>query len=555
VQVVQTTLSSLPFFDSTFDLIVLNGILEWVGEWSEHRSPRDAQLDTLRGLRRLLRPGGMVVIGIENRIGVSSFFNRVDHSGLRFTSLMPRAVASLYLKARRPGFYRTTIDTTRGYRTYTYSPSGYVRLLTEAGFVSVDLWWPPDGYNLPYRLLRMSDARVVRSHYRRERDYNDRVRGYSVRRALKDWLLVRSGLGGSLLPDDLLALGRAPHDHGAGRRAAGESLIEGLNEAVGADVGPGRGREPCHAAMLTSHGFRNKCVITLVTETGAVRGIAKVANERLPEAKAIERSFELLERLHAFAERGEPVLRGSIPAAIALLKVGSLVAGVEAPAEGDMLQDLSMRHDYFSDKERVRRHLELIASWLIAVQSALAGLTADGAIRAVPTRWRVAPGQATEPTVPPESGSWGQHGDFFPENIFLDEISGTLSVIDWDSVGAGYPPLFDWFSLVTGIYYTRTGARFPKGETVDRLSFQQTYFERSWFSDIVAGLTRRLSSSCGLDVSWAGEWFAQYLAVRYHQFEGSQTAESNLWAARYREFYEFFQRHRADWVLDHGHPK
>lgn len=550
VQVVQTTLSSLPFFDGTFDLIVLNGILEWVGEWTEHRSPREAQLDALRSLRRLLRPGGMVVIGIENRIGVSSFLNRVDHPGLRFTSLMPRAVASLYVKARRPAFYRTAIDPSRGYRTYTYSPRGYVRLLTEAGFGSMDLWWPPGGYNLPHRLLRMLDAQEVRSHCLRERDYKDRVQGYSVLRALKDWLVVRSGLGSALLPDDLLVLATAPNGHRDGGRATGESLIDALNEVVASDAGPGRRRERCHAAALRSHGLRNKSVITLVTDTGAVRGIAKVANARLPDAWAIQGSFELLQRLHAACKSGEPALRGSIPAPIALVRVGSLVASVEALARGAMLQDLSMAGGYFSDRERVRRHLELIASWLIAAQSTLAGLAADGAIRPVPSWWRLGLGRALGPEALQESGSWGQHGDFFPENIFLDEASGTLSVIDWDRVGSGYPPLFDWFSLVTGIYYTRAGTRFPKGETVDRLSFRQTYFERSWFSDIVVSLTHRISHASGLDVDRAGEWFGQYLAVRCHQFEGGGMAESDLWAARYREFYEFFQRHRAGWVLD-----
>ena len=93
VEVIQATVGALPLFDGTFDLIVLNGILEWVGQWRSEGSPRAAQLDTLRALRRRLRPGGLAVIGIENRIGLSSFFNRVDHSGLRYTSLMPRAAA------------------------------------------------------------------------------------------------------------------------------------------------------------------------------------------------------------------------------------------------------------------------------------------------------------------------------------------------------------------------------------------------------------------------------------------------------------------------------
>jgi ubiquinone/menaquinone biosynthesis C-methylase UbiE len=124
VDLIQTTMDALPFSRNTFDLIILNGILEWVGEWRTGNGPREAQIEVLTMLRRMLRPGGLVLIGIENRIGFSSFLGRMDHSGLRFTNLMPRRIASLYLKARRPGFYRTLINFEKGYRTYTYSISG-----------------------------------------------------------------------------------------------------------------------------------------------------------------------------------------------------------------------------------------------------------------------------------------------------------------------------------------------------------------------------------------------------------------------------------------------
>jgi hypothetical protein len=41
----------LPFPDATFDCIVVNGVLEWVGEWDASRPPTEVQLDVLRRCR------------------------------------------------------------------------------------------------------------------------------------------------------------------------------------------------------------------------------------------------------------------------------------------------------------------------------------------------------------------------------------------------------------------------------------------------------------------------------------------------------------------------
>ena len=104
VQLVQTTASHLPFSPKTFDLIVLNGILEWVAEWNLAGKPRDVQLAFLRQVRELLTEDGLLVVGIENRFSYGSFVGARDHSGLRFTSFLPRSLASAYLKLQRPDF-------------------------------------------------------------------------------------------------------------------------------------------------------------------------------------------------------------------------------------------------------------------------------------------------------------------------------------------------------------------------------------------------------------------------------------------------------------------
>ena len=155
-------------------------------------------------------------------------------------------------------------------------------------------------------------------------------------------------------------------------------------------------------------------------------------------------------------------------------------------------------------------------------------------------------------TMPPQSGpqrlatadrsSWVQHGDFFPTNVMFDEPSGRICVIDWDSCNAGYPPLFDWFCFVTGLYYTHERVRrLPRGQTIDALSFEQTFFEPSWFAERVVALTLQIAESLGLDRGRIMNHFADYVAVRHHQFEDDRDSGSKeRWGSLFKEFYAFF---------------
>jgi hypothetical protein len=139
-----------------------------------------------------------------------------------------------------------------------------------------------------------------------------------------------------------------------------------------------------------------------------------------------------------------------------------------------------------------------------------------------------------------------QHGDFFPTNVFLDEISGKLSVIDWDDCATGYPPLFDWFCFITGLYYTHSRVRrLPRGQTIDRLSFQQTFFEPSWFADLVVMLTGRIAATLGLDRARIVDCFGEYLAVRHHQFENDRdSASKDRWGRYFKDFHAQFVKHQ-----------
>ena len=543
VDVIQTTLDALPFFDKTFDLIVLNGILEWVGEWSRTGTPREVQLDVLRKLRALLKPTGALFVGIENRIGLDSFLGRIDHPGTRFTSLMPRWLASTYIRLSRPDFYRTLIGANKGYRTYTYSPKGYRKLLREAGFPEVNLWWPPSGYNLPHVMYNSSNYAGITKYCVHERNYADRLHGQSLRRRMKHLLVMKTGLISHMF-SDVIVLAKPAFTNTTTQVAITDSLESAIKKtllaAAGSSVGTSKIASDYYIGSLVTHPFKNKSVLEVVSTEGQLQAVAKVSNEKLPGIENIERNYHKLMRIHSTLQGAS--LDGSIPAPVKMLKVGNLIATIERPAKGKRFIDLVMDARYFSNRGRVQRHLELISSWICGSNDRLGRLTADPLFERVPSEWYAPPQTDNKVHVASTCVTNSvQHGDFFPENIFLDEKSHKICVIDWDTCGSGYSPLFDWFCLITGLHYSQNGlSRTSAAPNTDFQSFRETYFERTWVADLIMDLSMRICGELQLSQTQLLQYFKAYLTLRFNQFRSRQDLnETNYWAPFYSECYRY----------------
>ena len=161
ITVVRGNALELPFEDNFFDLVICNGLLEWVGVMNTILKPRDTQLSFLREVKRVLSKNGCLYIGIENRFGFQFFLGARDHSGLRYTSLLPRGLASLFVKCfgKKGGIYGDQSLKKKenlGYNTYTYSARGYRSLLQEAGFKFKPYWVYPS-YNKPHFSGKLDD--------------------------------------------------------------------------------------------------------------------------------------------------------------------------------------------------------------------------------------------------------------------------------------------------------------------------------------------------------------------------------------------------------------
>jgi SAM-dependent methyltransferase len=167
LHVVRGSATRLPFPDQFFDLVLANGIIQWVG-LDDHTRPVPAlQADFLREAWRTLRPGGTLVMGCENRYALSRFLGGKDHTGLPYTSLLPRRLAGWVVRRYRHtgGSFVSAFrghEEWRDYRTWTHSTWGYERLLRAAGFNRVDSYWVYPSDNLPGLMGRLDDGNSVR---------------------------------------------------------------------------------------------------------------------------------------------------------------------------------------------------------------------------------------------------------------------------------------------------------------------------------------------------------------------------------------------------------
>ncbi len=116
--------------DSTFDYAICVGMLEYAGRYFE--AP-NGQLSLLKRLRKTLKPGGKLLLAIENRYGLKYWSgSREDHTGRYFDSIEGYP---LPLGART--FGRTELQ----------------QLLVKAGFSETYFYYPLPDYKLPIEVF------------------------------------------------------------------------------------------------------------------------------------------------------------------------------------------------------------------------------------------------------------------------------------------------------------------------------------------------------------------------------------------------------------------
>ncbi len=148
-----TDFFNLPFADNFFDSVLMNGVVEWLGEINKNKKPRADQIEILKIVYNKLKTGGKLYVGIENRFAFA-YLRGYDHNGIRLTNYYPRFLAD----------WITRIIKKKPYRTYTYSVFGYKRLLRDAGFElnKIKFYLALPSYNYPRYLVDFQDLSAIR---------------------------------------------------------------------------------------------------------------------------------------------------------------------------------------------------------------------------------------------------------------------------------------------------------------------------------------------------------------------------------------------------------
>jgi ubiquinone/menaquinone biosynthesis C-methylase UbiE len=143
----------LPFADNSFDLVVLNGVLEWSALLNKNKDPLSVQKACLNEAKRVLKDNGMLYLAIENRFAATLLLGYKDeHTTLRFITLLPRKLANVYSK----------VFLKRDYRTYTHSLRSYRNILQEVGFKEIIFFAPLPGYRDFAYLIPLDSKQMLR---------------------------------------------------------------------------------------------------------------------------------------------------------------------------------------------------------------------------------------------------------------------------------------------------------------------------------------------------------------------------------------------------------
>ncbi len=557
VDLVQTTAQKLPFFNKTFDLIILNGILEWIGEWDTLFAPREAQLRFLIKVHDLLKPGGVILVGIENRIGFSSLLGRVDHSGFKYTSLLPRKLASLYLRFRSSYVYRMKLNKEKEYRTYTYSQMGYDKLLSEAGFVGREYFYPVDGYNLPHVMLPLRRPSEINSYVNQQILNANRRFGKTCTRRIKKFV-ANIGLLKYIVSDFVIIaekIYKSSQDVSSSEAEEKEwprpCILGRIAEAVQDYFHLKSSRR--FAYSLYSQPFKNKAVIKVGYTDGQDLAFSKITNKCVDGYATYSRAHSLLESLRK-ACVDYPSIINALPKPIGSFDLGNVSVAVESAVSGVPLSAIVWKADTALEKELIGTIFEVLADWFIDFINVTRKITCKDQFCTLSGSLLLPPSfvdmKVPKPNCPAYT-EFMQHGDFCVDNVFWQSTDNSIAVIDWDSVGIGYPPLFDFFCLLSEFFYLDNSRRSKMENSVELRSFKDTFFENNWFSKLVKEVCIKVCSRTGIDSRLLSVYFSEFLFARYHIFSSQGNAKGKLEQKLiYEEYIWYYVAHHEECILN-----
>lgn len=188
ISLVQTDLNTVDLKPESINLLVLNGVMEWLGEgdieaaslWAgktqnenmRRGNPDDIQQAFLNKVHKALKPGGQLYLAIENRYDVANYFGARDpHTGQRGVTVLPRGLQNLFSK----------LFTKRPYRAWIHGEAGLRQMLKKAGYSDITVRYAFPDYRYPELVLTkegMNRFRPVR--YLKARAFPTKIFWYAL---------------------------------------------------------------------------------------------------------------------------------------------------------------------------------------------------------------------------------------------------------------------------------------------------------------------------------------------------------------------------------------
>jgi len=128
----------LPFKKESFDVVLMNGVLEWVA-FKIEGDVKKIQEKVLKNIFRILKKNGIFILAIENRLALDWFKGKTSHIPIKYVDLLPRKIADFVCKIKRG----------KKFRTYIYSKFGYEKMLKKVGFRDVEFYEAYPNYQKP----------------------------------------------------------------------------------------------------------------------------------------------------------------------------------------------------------------------------------------------------------------------------------------------------------------------------------------------------------------------------------------------------------------------
>jgi len=152
-QAIVADATSLPFEPNQFDLATMVGALEWVPFGWPEKPPREMQLQALREVCRILKPGGSFFLGIENGLYFGYFLGLPEvHTNIQFISLMDKKQAEILSQDLRG----------RPYLELTHSKDEYIELFKEAGFDEIQPFWLYPDYAFIHYIIPLDRPNIIK---------------------------------------------------------------------------------------------------------------------------------------------------------------------------------------------------------------------------------------------------------------------------------------------------------------------------------------------------------------------------------------------------------